>query len=138
MRLKPELGHYAADRTRPVFVAILHLADRQRLPVFHPIECGFEAQKRRADARLPAAVAALRTGRRLATWLCPWPDRAGGHWVRAAAQRGCPRFEQGLAAHQVVEFLFELFLVEQLATGRSVDLSAQFRDAILISELLIR
>jgi hypothetical protein len=43
-----------------------------------------------------------------------------------------------LAAHQVVEFLFELFLVEQLATGRSVDLSAQFRDAILISELLIR
>jgi hypothetical protein len=37
----------------------LHLAHCQRLPVFHPIERGFEVPKRGADARLPAAVAAL-------------------------------------------------------------------------------
>src|ERR1700746_111394 len=83
-------------------------------------------------------VAALRTGRWFAIWLCPWPDRAGGCRIRTAAECGCPRLEQGLAAHQVVEFLFELLLIKQLTTGRAVDLGAQLRDAILIGKLLFR
>src|SRR5262249_58726816 len=82
--LKPELGQRTADRTRFVFVAILHLADCERLPAFHLIERGFEAPKGGTDARLPPAIAALRTGRRLATWLCPRPDRAGGRRIHTA------------------------------------------------------
>src|SRR5215472_7637990 len=90
LRPKPELGQRAADRTRSVFVAILHLADRQRLPVFDPVECGFEAPERGADARLPTAVATLRTNRRLAIWLRSRPDRTGRRRVGTAAQRACP------------------------------------------------
>ena len=40
--------------------------------------------------------------------------------------------------HQPIEFLLELFLIEQLAAGGAIDLSAQFGDAVLIAELLLR
>ena len=38
----------------------------------------------------------------------------------------------------VIEFLLELLLIEQLAAHGAVDLSAQFGDAVLIAELLLR
>src|SRR5262249_5711443 len=66
--------------------ALNDLADCERLPAFHLIERGFEEPKRGTDARLPPAIAALRTGRRLATWLCPRPDRAGGRRIHTAAR----------------------------------------------------
>ena len=43
--------------------------------------------------------------------------------------------ERGLAPHDLVELLVELFLVEQLAAGGAVDLGAQFRDAVFIGVL---
>ena len=44
-------------------------------------------------------------------------------------------FQRGLAAHDLVELLVELFLVEQLAAGGAIDLGAQFGDAVFIGVL---
>ena len=64
-----------------------------------------------------------------------WPDRTGGCGIRDRAERGGARFERGLAAHDLVELLVELFLIEQLAAGGAVDLGAQLRDAVFIGVL---
>src|SRR5262249_26954700 len=41
----------------------------------------------------------------------------------------------GLPPHDLVEFLVELFLVEQLPAGGAIDARAQLRDAVLIGVL---
>ena len=70
--------------------------------------------------------------------------RAGGRIepvtpsVGNGAERGGARFQRGLAAHDLVELLVELFLIEQLAAGGAVDLGAQFGDAIFIGVLHLR
>ena len=64
-----------------------------------------------------------------------WPDRTGGAGIGDRAERGGARFERGLPAHDLVELLVELFLIEQLAAGGTVDLRAQFGDAVLIGVL---
>ncbi len=64
-------------------------------------------------------------------------DRAGRGRVGDAAECGGARFQRGLAAHQVIELLLELFLVQQLAAGGAIDLRAQFGDAVFIGELLL-
>ena len=46
-------------------------------------------------------------------------------------------FERRLPVQQIVEFLLELLLIEQLAAGGAVDLGAQFGDAVFIGELLL-
>ena len=61
------------------------------------------------------------------------PDRAGGGNI--AAKRGGALLQYRLPLQQRVEFLLELFLVEQLPAGDAIDLRAQFGDAVLISEL---
>ena len=43
-----------------------------------------------------------------------------------------------LFAHELIELLLELLLIEQLAAGDAVDLRAQFGDAVLIGELHLR
>ena len=63
------------------------------------------------------------------------PDRSGDCGVRNGAQRRGARFQRGLAAHDLVELLVELFLIEQLAAGGAVDLGAQFGDAVFIGVL---
>ena len=55
-----------------------------------------------------------------------------------AIQRIGAMFQRRLAPHQFIEFLLELFLIEQLAAGGAVDLGAQFGDAIFVTELLLR
>ena len=52
-----------------------------------------------------------------------------------AAERGGARFQRGLPAHDLVELLLELLLVEQLAAGHAIDLGAQLGDAVLVGEL---
>ena len=42
------------------------------------------------------------------------------------------------AAHDLVELLVELFLIEQLPAGGAVDLGAQFGDAVLVGVLHLR
>ena len=44
-------------------------------------------------------------------------------------------FKRGLAAHDLIELLIELFLIEQLAARGSVDLGPQVSDAVLIGVL---
>ena len=67
--------------------------------------------------------------------------RAGGLIEPVAAVSGIAPsavardFERGLAAHDLVELLVELFLIEQLAAGGAVDLGAQLRDAVFIGVL---
>ena len=61
------------------------------------------------------------------------PDRSGD--VGHRAERGGAGFQRGLAAHDLVELLVELFLVEQLAAGGAVDLGAQLGDAVFIGVL---
>ena len=63
------------------------------------------------------------------------PDRTGSRRIRDCAKRSGARFERGLAAHDLVELLVELFLIEQLAAGGAVDLGAQLRDAVFIGVL---
>ena len=63
------------------------------------------------------------------------PDRTGGRAIRDRAKRSGARFERGLAAHDLVELLVELFLIEQLAAGGAVDFGAQLRDAVFIGVL---
>ena len=63
------------------------------------------------------------------------PDRSGDAGIRNGAERGGARFQRGLAAHDLVEFLVELFLVEQLAAGGAIDFGAQFGDAVLVGVL---
>ena len=46
--------------------------------------------------------------------------------------------QRRLPLQQRAEFLFELFLVEQLPAGDAIDLRAQFRDTVLIGELHFR
>ena len=58
--------------------------------------------------------------------------------VRNGAERGGARFQRGLAPHDLVELLVELFLIEQLAAGGAVDLGAQFGDAVFIGVLHLR
>ena len=62
-------------------------------------------------------------------------DRSGGRRIRDRAERGGARFQRGLAPHDLVELLVELFLIEQLAAGGAVDLGAQFGDAVFIGVL---
>ena len=70
--------------------------------------------------------------------------RAGGRidpvtdGVRNGAERGGAQFQRGLAAHDLVELLVELFLIEQLAAGGAVDLGAQFGDPVFIGVLHLR
>ncbi len=52
-----------------------------------------------------------------------------------AAQRRGALLEQRLPAHDLVELLLELFLVEQLAARHPVHLGAHLGDAVLIGEL---
>src|SRR5262249_56167059 len=84
-------------------------------------------------ARWRAGGAGGRTAGRVGSF---WLYRTGGCRVSASSQSVCAAFEHALTAHQVVELLFELLLVEQLPAGRAIDLGAQFGDPILIGELL--
>ena len=62
--------------------------------------------------------------------------RAGRGRVGAdGRERGRARFQRRLLAHDLIELLLELLLVEQLAAGDAVDLRAQFGDAVFIGEL---
>ena len=63
------------------------------------------------------------------------PDRSGDRGIRHGAERGGAGFQRGLAAHDLVELLVELLLVEQLAAGGAIDLGAQFGDAVFIGVL---
>src|SRR6188472_63223 len=63
------------------------------------------------------------------------PDGTGGGAIGDRAERGGARFERGLAAHDLVELLVELFLIEQLAAGGAVDFGTKLRDAVLIGVL---
>src|SRR5947207_2378849 len=101
--LQSELRERAADLPRFVFVAVLQLGECQRLAVLQPIEGGFNASERGANARLPAAVAALQSGEGFGARFRARSDRAGG--VSAAAQRRCAGLEQGLTPDQIVELL---------------------------------
>ncbi len=51
-------------------------------------------------------------------------------------KRGGAVLERLLPAHDLVELLLELFLIEQLPAGDAVDLGAQLRDPVLVGELL--
>ena len=82
-----------------------------------PDRCGLAAGARRARGRL---------------------DRARRRRIGNAAQGARARFQRRLAAHQFVELLLELLLIEQLAAGGAVDLGAQFGDAVLVGVLLRR
>ena len=66
------------------------------------------------------------------------PDRSGDRGVRNGAERGGARFQRGLAAHDLVELLVELFLIEQLAAGGAIDLGAQFGDPVFVGVLHLR
>ena len=46
-------------------------------------------------------------------------------------------FQRRLPAHDLLELLLELLLVEQLPAGDAVDLRAKFGDAVLVGELLL-
>ncbi len=65
-------------------------------------------------------------------------DRSGDQRVRNGAQRRGARFQRGLPTHDLVEFLVELFLIEQLAAGGAIDLGAQFRDSVFVGVLHLR
>ena len=97
------------------------------MALLDPIERGFDLAEAVADAGLAIAARRRRGG----------ADRAGGDRIGHGAERGGALLERRLAAHQIVELLLELLLVEQLAAGRAVDLRAQFGDAVLIGELLL-
>ena len=62
-------------------------------------------------------------------------DRAGRGRIGDAGKRRGPRFQRRLPAHDLLELLLELLLVEQLPAGDAVDLSAKFGDAVLVGEL---
>ncbi len=47
-------------------------------------------------------------------------------------------FKRGLAAHDLVELLIELFLIKQLTARGTVDPGPQFGDAVLIGVLHLR
>ena len=64
-------------------------------------------------------------------------DRAGRRRIGHAGERRGARFQRRLPAQDLLELLLELLLVEQLAAGDAVDLRAQFRDAVLVGELLL-
>ncbi len=64
------------------------------------------------------------------------PDRSGD--IGQRAECGGARFERRLSPHDLIEFLVELFLVEQLPAGGAIDLGAQFRDSVLIGVLHLR
>ncbi len=66
------------------------------------------------------------------------PDRSGDRRVRNGAERRGARFQGGLAAHDLLELLVELFLVEQLAAGGAIDLGAQFGNAVFVGVLHLR
>jgi hypothetical protein len=42
-----------------------------------------------------------------------------------------------LTAHQIIELLLELLLIEQLTAGRAIDARAQFSDTIFVGVLLL-
>ena len=64
------------------------------------------------------------------------PDRSRD--VRNGADRARARFKRGLPAHDLFEFLVELFLIQQLPAGRAIDLGAKFRDPVLVGVLHFR
>ena len=65
-------------------------------------------------------------------------NRAGRRRVGEVAQCRGAGLQCRLPVHQLIEFLLELLLIEQLAAGGAIDLSTQFGDAVLIAELLLR
>ena len=66
---------------------------------------------------------------------CLRPDRSGRCGVRHRAQRRGAGFQRGLAAHDLVELLVELLLIQQLPAGGAIDLGAQFGDSVFIGVL---
>ncbi len=62
-------------------------------------------------------------------------NRSGCRRIGNRAERGGAGFERGLAAHDLVELLVELFLIEQLAAGGAIDLGAQLGDAVFVGVL---
>ncbi len=62
-------------------------------------------------------------------------DGAGGDRIGDARQGGRARFQGRLAAHQLIELLLELLLVQELPAGDAIDLGSQIGDAILIGVL---
>src|SRR5208282_5620815 len=65
------------------------------------------------------------------------PGRTGCYRVGDAAQRRRPRLQRCLPAQQIIEFLLELLLIEQLTAGSAVDPGTQFGDAIFVGVLLL-
>ena len=63
-------------------------------------------------------------------------DRAGRRRIGHTGERRGARFQRRLPAHDLLELLLELLLVEQLPAGDAVDLGAQLGDAVLVGELL--
>ena len=63
------------------------------------------------------------------------PDRSGNRQVGNGAQRGGPGIQRGLAAHDLLELLVELFLIEQLAAGGAIDPGAEFGNAVFVGVL---
>ncbi len=63
------------------------------------------------------------------------PDRSGRRCIRYSTQGCGAGFQRGLALHDLVELLVELFLVEQLPAGGAVYLGTQFGDAVFIGVL---
>ena len=64
-------------------------------------------------------------------------DRAGRRRIGHAGERRGARFQRRLPAHDLLELLLELLLVQQLPAGDAVDLGAKFGDAVLVGELLL-
>src|SRR6516162_9589452 len=75
--------------------------------------------------------------RRWGHWAARGPDRAGGQCIADAGEGCAVRFEGRLPAHQIVELLLELLLIEQLPAGCAIDACAQFGDAVLVCALQI-
>ena len=155
-----KIGEHAAQSSRLAFVASPRIARARDL---RAVERSSEASTRASLAltsslplcrRLPRAgvarigpmrgavvgrrdVCGRRAARRRS---CPRAcrlDRAGRDGIGDAAECRRARFERRLAAHQIIELLLELLLIEQLTAGRAIDLRAQFGDTIFVGVLLL-
>src|SRR5665213_33340 len=65
-------------------------------------------------------------------------DRSCDLRVRHGAQRRRAGFQGGLATHDMVKLLIELFLIEQLSAGGAIDLGAQLGDSVFVGVLHLR
>ncbi len=65
-------------------------------------------------------------------------DRAGGRGVGDRAERRRALLEHGLPAHDLLDLLLDLLLLEHVAARHPVDLGAHVGDAVLISRLHLR